>query len=126
MKVLVDTSVWIDYFRSGGEATELDYLIDNNFVFTNDLILTELIPFLKFKKQASLIDAINEVARLPLSIDWGEIQEFQYNCLKTGINGVGIPDLIIAQNAIQNESFIFCLDKHYRLMQDILELKLYL
>lgn len=125
MKVLVDTSVWIDYFRSGGETTELDYLIDNNFVFANDLILTELIPCLRLKKQATLIDAINEIASLPLHIDWREIQDFQYNCLRSGINGVGIPDLIITQNAIQNESFIFSLDKHFNLMQDILELKLY-
>lgn len=125
MKVLVDTSVWIDYFRSGGETTELDYLIDNNFVFANDLILTELIPYLRLKKQATLIDAINEIASLPLHIDWREIQDFQYNCLRSGINGVGIPDLIITQNAIQNESFIFSLDKHFDLMQDILELKLY-
>jgi len=126
MRVLVDTSVWIDYFRQNGGTNELDYLIDNNFVTTNDLILTELIPFLRLKRQASIIEAITEISNLPLSIDWMEIQEIQYKCLKTGINGIGISDLIIAQNAIQNDSFIFSLDKHFGLMQDILNLKLYL
>ena len=47
MKVLVDTSVWIDYFRSGDNTDELNSLIDDNLIFTNDLILTEVIPFLR-------------------------------------------------------------------------------
>ena len=59
MRVLVDTSVWIDYFRSGGETSELDYLIDNNFVFTNDLVLTELVPFLRLQHQISIVQVIN-------------------------------------------------------------------
>ncbi|MBT4092149.1 MAG: PIN domain-containing protein [Deltaproteobacteria bacterium] len=126
MRVLVDTSVWIDYFRSGGETSELDYLIDNNFVFTNDLVLTELVPFLRLQHQISIVQVINEVANLPLSVDWSEIQEFQYTCLKSGINGVGIPDLIIVQNAKQSESLIFSLDKHFGLMLDVLDFELYL
>ncbi len=125
MKVLVDTSVWIDYFKFDTETNELDYLIDNNFILSNDLILTELIPFLRLKRQKSIITTLNEVANLPLSIDWQEIRDFQYSCLIAGINGVGIPDLIIAQNAIQNDSFIFTLDKHFILIREVLNLKLY-
>lgn len=52
MAVLVDTSVWIDYFRTGNKSAELDDLIDENVIVINDLILTELIPFLKLKRQA--------------------------------------------------------------------------
>lgn len=126
MKVLVDSSVWIDYFRSGSETNELDYLIDNNFVFTNDLILTELIPFLRLKRQAAVIIAINQVANLPLLINWSEIQEYQYTCLKAGINEIGIHDLIIIQNAKQNDSSVFSLDKRFSVLQDVLGFKLHL
>ncbi len=42
MSVLVDSSVWIDYFRGTGE--ELDYLIEEAVVATNELILAELVP----------------------------------------------------------------------------------
>ena len=28
MSVLVDTSIWVDYFRSGGNSEKLDFLID--------------------------------------------------------------------------------------------------
>lgn len=125
MRVLIDSSVWIDYFRSGNQTDELDHLIDSNLVFVNDLILTELIPFLRLQNQTALIDIINEVVRLPMSIDWQQIQSFQFICLKNGINGIGIPDLIIVQNAIQNNSVIFSLDKHFKLMQDSLNFKLY-
>ncbi|NQU65803.1 MAG: PIN domain-containing protein [SAR324 cluster bacterium] len=126
MNVLIDTSVWIDYFKFQAETNELDYLIDNNLIFTNDLILTELIPFFRLKRQTSVIETFSEVAKLPLLIDWQEIQEYQYNCLQSGVNSVGTPDLIIAQNALQNDSFIFTLDKHFSLMQDVLNLKLYI
>ena len=96
MNVLVDSSVWMDYFKSGNGSGTLDCLIENNLVYTNDLILTELVPFLRNSNQKTLVDLLNKVFRFPISIDW---QEFQNVCLKSGISGVGIPDLIIVQNA---------------------------
>jgi predicted nucleic acid-binding protein len=122
--VLVDTSAWIEYFRSGGNSDKLDCLIDENLVVTNDLILAELIPFLKMRNQLKLIKLLQDIEKLPLLIAWDQIIEFQVKCLKNGINGVGIPDLIVAQNAKQNHSEIYSLDAHFDLMKDILELKL--
>jgi predicted nucleic acid-binding protein len=101
MEVLVDTSVWIDYFRGGANSQDLDLLIDENLLVTNDLILSELIPYLKIKKQTKVIALLNEIKKLPLDIQWNEIIEYQVKCLKSGANGIGIPDLIIAQNAKQ-------------------------
>jgi predicted nucleic acid-binding protein len=125
MRVLIDSSVWIDYFRSGNQADELDHLIDSNLVVVNDLILTELIPFLRLQNQKALIDIIHDVGKLPMSIDWEQIQKFQFICLKNGINGIGIPDLIIVQNAIQTGSMIFSLDNHFKQMQTYLNVTLY-
>ena len=42
--------------------------------------------------------------------------EFQYRCLKLGINGIGIPDLAIAQNALQYSCEIYSLDKHFEFL----------
>ena len=124
MSVLVDTSVWVEYFRSGNNSEKLDYLIDENLIVTNDLILAELIPFLKVRKQRKLTNLLLNVNRLNLSINWGQIIEYQYKCLKNGLNGVGIPDLIIAQNAKQNNCEIYSMDNHLSLMKDILTLKM--
>ncbi len=125
MNVLIDTSVWVDYFRSGKKTGVLDFLIDENLIVTNDLILTELIPFLKVKNQKPLISLLDQIRRLSLTIIWSEIIELQIDCLRGGINGVGIPDLIIANNAIQNNTPIYALDGHFKLISTKTKLKLF-
>ena len=124
MQVLVDSSVWVDYFRGGGNSDKLDFLIDENILVINDLILAELIPFLRIKNHYNLIDLLNFVERLDLKIDWEQIIDFQHKCLRRGINGIGIPDLIIAQNALQNHCKIYSLDQHFKMMKKPLELSL--
>jgi predicted nucleic acid-binding protein len=126
MPVLVDTSVWIDYFRSGGKTGKLDLFIDENLIVINDIIMAELVPFLKVRNQRKIINTLNTVKKLPLRIDWIEIIDFQFKCLKKGINGIGIPDLIIVQNAKQNDSEIYTLDSHYDGIKDTLEFQIIL
>jgi len=125
MAVLVDTSIWVDYFRGGENSTGMEFLIDENLVITNDIILAELIPYLKIKKQTKVVNLLYEVNRIPLDIRWEEIIELQLKCLKSGANGVGIPDLIIAQNAKQNNCKIYSLDKHFRLLNKVLKVNLH-
>jgi predicted nucleic acid-binding protein len=125
MSVLVDTSVWIEYFRNGHNFEKLDFLIDENLVLVNDLILSELIPFLRIRKKRKIIDLLCDVDKLDLSINWDQISEYQYKCLKSGLNGIGIPDLIIAQNAKQNHSQIYSLDNHFKLLGNIIKLNSY-
>ena len=124
MSVLVDTSVWIEYFRTGNYSEKVDFLIDENLLVINDLILAELIPFLRICNQRKIITLLYNINKLELSINWDQIIEFQFTCLKNGLNGMGIPDLIIAQNAKQNHCEIYSLDIHFTLMKDILKLQL--
>ena len=124
MSVIVDTSVWIDYFRSGNNSAKLDFLIDEELIVINDLILAELVPFLKVQNQRNIIKLLFTIKKLDLTLNWDQIIEFQFNCLKNGLNGIGIPDLIVAQNAKQNRCEIYSFDNHFRLMKDILELQL--
>ncbi|MDY6991723.1 MAG: PIN domain-containing protein [Pseudomonadota bacterium] len=125
MDVLVDTSIWIDYFRGSKNSEDLDLLIDENLIVTNDLILAELIPYLKIKKQTNVIELLQEVKRIPLDILWYELIDFQVKCLTSGVNGIGISDLIIAQNAKQNNCKIYSIDKHFQLLNRVLKIKLY-
>ncbi len=124
MSVLIDTSVWIEYFRGGNNFEKLDFLIDENLVVINDLILAELIPFLKIRNQRKVIKLLNHINKLEIHIEWDQLIEFQYKCLKNGLNGVGIPDLIIIQNAKQNHCEIYSLDNHFKLIKDIVKIKL--
>jgi len=125
VEVLVDTSIWIDYFRGGRKSEGLNNLIDENLIVTNDIVLTELIPFIKVKRQAKLISLLRGIKKSTLNINWEELIEYQVLALKNGANGIGIPDLIIAQNALQNDFQIYSLDKHFRLLNKILGLEFY-
>ena len=126
MEVLVDTSVWIDYFRSGDKSEKLDFLIDENSVVINDLILTELLPLLIIKQETKVINLLNMVKKHPIHLDWEEIRDYQVSCLKSGSNGIGIPDILIAQNSIQNNVPVYSIDKHFKFMNNAqIGIKLY-
>ena len=125
MSVLVDSSVWIDYFRGDNPDDALDLLIDQNLVATNALILAELLPLLYQKRQRKLAAILLELQRQPMNIDWTEIIEMQTLCLRNGINAVGIPDLMIAQNAIQGDLLLFSTDKHFPLIAEHIPLRMY-
>ena len=116
MEVLVDTSVWIDYFQSGRNSAKLDFLIDENLVVINDLILTELLPLLVIRNEKRIIRLLKKIKNNKIKADWQEIVLFQVQCLKSGSSGIGIPDLLIAQNAIQNQTPIYSIDKHFDYM----------
>ena len=123
--ILVDTSIWIDYFKGVESAIPLSALIETNNICTNELILAELLPSVKFRKENILMHLLESMEKLPMDIGWREIANFQIYNLRNGINNVGIPDLIIAQNAIQNDLSLYARDKHFPLMKRHLGLKLY-
>ena len=54
--VIVDTSVWIAFFRGTPEnratSDALDYLLSGDEVLVNDIILTELVPFLNLRGES--------------------------------------------------------------------------
>lgn len=116
MEVLVDTSIWIDYFHSGEKSDRLDMLIDENLVVINDLILAELLPLLIIKKENKVVKLLKSIKNNTMHPDWEEMIAYQVYCLKSGSTGIGIPDLLIAQNSIQNNIPVYSIDKHFKFM----------
>lgn len=114
--ILVDTSAWIAYFRGDESARCLDEDIDANTVCTNELILSELIPFVKHRQESELAELLSTVKKFPLQINWEQIRDYQLINLREGINEVAIPDLIIYQNAITAGATLLTRDKHFKLM----------
>ncbi len=125
MKVLVDSSIWIDYFRSGVRSSRLDELIDEDLIVTNELILVELIPVLRLQKQRRLIRLLETIRLVPIEIGWSQLTELQVKCLRKGINRIGIPDLIIAQQAMGQNLILYTLDKHFQLLKKHFSLALF-
>ena len=122
---LVDTSVWIDGFRGGESKEVLKKLIDNGSICINDIILAELLPSIRKRGETELENLLNLLPKVPMQIDWNGLIYMQTENLKHGINKVGLPDLMIAQNVLQNGLTLFSLDRHFELIGNLLPLQLY-
>jgi len=123
--ILVDSSVWIEYFKGNEKSLPLNNLLDLNTICVNDLILAELLPSINHKKENVLKELLLTITKVPLTINWNTIVYMQTQNLKNGINKVGIADLIIAQNAIDNDLELFTLDRHFDLMSDLHDFRLF-
>ncbi len=66
MKVLFDSSVWVNYFRGAGDPASLDWLIEEGIIVTNDLILAELTPPLLVRGERKLVNLLRKIERVPL------------------------------------------------------------
>jgi len=124
-KVLIDSSVWIGYFKKANDLVALNELIDKDRICTNKIILAELIPYLEEKKENELIDILQSIEEIPLEIDWEKIIDYQIKNLRNNIRKIGIPDLIILQNVIENDLELFTLDKHFSLMKGVHKFNLF-
>ena len=122
--VLVDSSIWIDYFRNGTD-NKLDKLISEDLGVTNEVIKTELLPALSLQHKNILVESFNSIEVVPLQIDWQLIRRYQQEKLKNGINKVGIPDLLIIQQVIEMNLHLYTLDKHFELMNRHLHFNLF-
>lgn len=122
--VLVDSSVWIEFFRVGGRK-KLDMLIEEDLVCTNDIILLELLPYLRSMSEKEVIEGLLALKKIELSIDWEILRRYQSLNIQNGINRVGIPDLIILQQTIFSDLTLYTYDKHFKLMAQLFDFKLF-
>lgn len=105
--------------RESPYAEALDQLLEDERVCTSDLIKAEIIPGARtprqFRELKDYFDAL-PLAREPASL-WKEIIDVQFRLKRMGINGISIPDLIIAVVAKANDKVIFTKDGDFRLIQ---------
>lgn len=116
--VLVDTSVWIDYFRgtSSPLADRLEMLLDEERVATGDLIIAELMQGFKTARQVSIARMIIE--RLEYFDLAGRDIAFKaaenYRTLrKKGVTVRKTIDIIIGTFCIENKTRLLHNDRDY-------------
>jgi len=121
--VLVDTSVFISFFRGTGYADEVVNLLNDSRVVITGIIIAELLQGIK---EAGEKQRIAELFRAVHSL---EITTALW--VKTGIlasslreKGITLPltDIAIAVIALEHDLQVFTLDRHFR---QIAGLKLY-
>ncbi len=123
--ILVDSSVWIDFFKNANSKNPLSRLLELDLVCTNDIILSELLPILYHRNQTQLISGLLALKCQPLNIFWEGIIQLQTLNLKNGLSKVGLPDIIICQQCLSQNIEFLSFDKHFEIMAQYTRLKLF-
>jgi len=115
-KLLVDTSVWIDYFRDNSHTTEFleKQLLEDN-VYIVGIIVSELLQGIKNETDREIIrnslDAINYINMN--YADWIRAGDISYSLRKNGVT-LPLTDIAIAAAAIENKLTVVTNDKHFK------------
>jgi len=124
MNNLVDTSAWIEYFKGNKKYAFLSNLILTNTICTNDIVLSELLPSIIYRREDQLADLLDSLNKYRLTVDWQEVRDIQLLNIKHGNNNIGVADIIIAQNCMQNNLKLIAHDKQFEAMSKYITLKL--
>ena len=114
--VLVDTSVWIAFFREGSSsaAKKLDALLEECEVCICGLIEAELMPGIHKKDRARVRSLMTGLPCLETAVDiWNDVTDIQDRSLAQGLGPFSIPDLVVAAVALRHNVALFSLDKHF-------------
>jgi predicted nucleic acid-binding protein len=126
-KVLVDTSVWMEFFR-GTEPTRsaVSALIEEGRVCCTGLILAELIQGAKSEKEVEVLrDFVHVFDFLSGGPElWERAGLLSFRLRRQG-KTIGLADCYVAMGAAAAGVKVFTLDTHFSIMKDEAELKLY-
>jgi predicted nucleic acid-binding protein len=127
-RVLVDTSVWIAFFRNmdSDVSVQLKQLLKSGRPVYSGIIATELYRGAKSKKETAALDELLTVIEC---VETKEEYFFAAGRLghiltQNGIT-VGTVDLLVAQIALANNLMLFTLDKHFPAIARYSSLRLY-
>ncbi len=120
-KIIVDTSIWIEYFKNNTSiADSIDAGLDKGYVYTVGPVLSELLQGVKSQKEFNMLSkVIHAIPYLDCdSKDWIDAGILSYSLRKKGIT-LPLTDIIIAAIAKNNHAAIYTLDKHFISIPDI-------
>lgn len=115
-KILVDTSIWIDYFKSNPDVVDFmeKHMLENNVCIVG-IIASELIQGIKSEKEREIIrsnlDAINYIDMK--FKDWIKTGDLSCSLRKSGLT-IPLTDIAIAAAAIKNDLLIVTRDNHFK------------
>ena len=126
-RVLVDTSVWIDFFRNKETSLRnqvIQILRARNAYYTG-IIALELYRGSRTKKEISILDdlffSIEKIMEREETHKEAGLMGFEL--AKKGIT-IGTVDLLIAQLCLENDLTLFTLDQHFKIIASHYPLKL--
>ncbi len=115
---LVDTSVWLDVLRPGGENATLREriasLLSEDQVATTGMVLLELLGGARSEVEYQrLSDMVSALHSLPAEGSiWEKASRLAFGSRRRGIT-VPFTDLLIATVALESEAILLHRDRHY-------------
>ncbi len=126
-KILIDTSVWIEYFRSKSSpiADRVDRMFDEDEVWVPKIVIAELMQGAKSAKELSIIRDFIEAFNVIDQRDdtWIKAGRLSYDLKKKGKN-IHLLDCYIAVIAQENGCKVFTLNRHFQEIQGIFNITL--
>jgi predicted nucleic acid-binding protein len=119
--VLVDTCIWIEFFRNtGGLSKKLQGFIEKDVVYTGGIVLYEIFQGVRNKKEKADLEEVFK------SIPYVEMNPHTWLYaaeLSRKLKGKGLTlppsDVLLAQLAIENDLTIFTVDDHFKKMPGV-------
>jgi len=105
--VIVDTSIWIDFFHKG--LPELADLLEQNKVFSHPFIIGELACG-TFRQRSHIFALLNDLPAVPV-LEIAEVLAFIELQQLFG-RGIGLVDVHLLGSAVLSQSKIWTSDKH--------------
>lgn len=108
--VVVDTNVWIDFFK-GRKVTALEDALKQGSVALPPLVLAELISGAKRSKdRAALTELFKDLPLHETPFDhWVRVGDLRRHCIEAGLS-VSTPDAHVAQCAIDRDALLLSRD----------------
>jgi len=126
--VLVDTSIWIDYFQlpQGAIFEQVTRLLKENRIVFTGVIASELIRGSHSEKELSVLETLFRSIRKVVERETTHLSagKMGYRLARKGVNP-GTVDLLISQIAIENNLFLYTHDHHFTMIAKHFPLKLY-
>lgn len=115
-RVIVDTSVWIEFFNrpDSAEMAEVARLLDAHAVSLTGVILAELLQGTQTEKERDLLKTtLDALPILPESRStWERVGLLSFRLRRAGVT-IPLSDLLIAVLAQQHGQSIYTLDPHF-------------
>lgn len=113
--VLVDTSVWIDFFRKEGAISKaLEGLILTGRAVVAGVVVFELSQGIRSAEEKTrILDLLSELNYVEMSIEvWQTAGELARSLKSKGLN-LPVSDVLLAAVALKHDFSLFTLDRHF-------------
>ncbi len=121
-KIMVDSSIWIEYFRGKlGQTEELiEKGLNEGFVCVTGPIVAELLQGVKNEKEYNLLShCIDAIPYVNCEYeDWMTSGKIAFELRGRGII-IPLSDIVIATVAMRIEAPVYTLDKHFGKIPDL-------